>query len=152
MVQRHYGLSLLLVVVGRLLDIVDGWLADRTGTKSPLGEAFDATADKVGGLAVIVAMLHGDLLPWWAALAILLPHIITSILAARAAAKGHRLHPSRLGKIAMAIGWVSLFGFTVSAWIYGADHHSLYGLSCAVAVIGCVLSAYATYGYGTTKP
>src|SRR4051794_15939162 len=39
--------GILTVLAGRAADIIDGYIAHRTGTKSPLGEAVDVTIDKI---------------------------------------------------------------------------------------------------------
>ena len=52
-----YWWGLMLMLGGRLLDIADGWVAERTGTKSPLGEALDAGLDKVGGILALAVLV-----------------------------------------------------------------------------------------------
>ena len=55
--ERDYLLGLTLIVMGRLLDIADGLAAEATHTKSPLGELFDATIDKVGTVLTVVVLV-----------------------------------------------------------------------------------------------
>src|SRR6478609_9535796 len=50
--QSWAGVALL--VIGRLLDIVDGAVAEATGTKSPLGEIVDASFDKLSTVLTII--------------------------------------------------------------------------------------------------
>src|SRR5437764_4120352 len=49
--NTHYRLGLIILAVSRLLDIVDGWAAQITGTKSPFGERIDAATDKIATFA-----------------------------------------------------------------------------------------------------
>src|SRR5260370_1427998 len=49
-------LGTLLVIIGRMADILDGIVAEMTHTKSPLGELIDATIDKMILLAAIVVL------------------------------------------------------------------------------------------------
>jgi cardiolipin synthase len=62
---HQYWLGLLLIGAGRALDILDGIVAEATGTKSPLGEAFDATFDKLGTAATLVIFGIAGIAPWW---------------------------------------------------------------------------------------
>src|SRR5690349_11384075 len=45
--RQHIWKGLVLLAMGRLCDILDGSAAEYTGTKSPLGEAVDASLDKI---------------------------------------------------------------------------------------------------------
>lgn len=108
--QEKYGLGLLLVAIGRASDIADGWVADHTKTKSPLGEALDAGADKLTTLATIVVFFAAHIAPLWLLTLLLLPHVIISVLAMRAHTRHYALHPSGLGKISMILVWLSLLG------------------------------------------
>jgi phosphatidylglycerophosphate synthase len=110
---RHYWPSFLLLGVGRLCDLLDGWLADKTRTKSPLGELLDATADKLETLAATIAVFIAHIAPWWLLVSLLVPHAVISILSGIAFKRDVRLHPSRTGKISMAVTWLCLAGFVV---------------------------------------
>lgn len=52
---EEYALGALLMVGGRYYDRRDGKKAEETGTKSRLGEAFDAIVDKIGTVAMCYA-------------------------------------------------------------------------------------------------
>lgn len=143
-VAGEYWLGGVLVIAGRLLDLVDGWLADATHTKSPLGEIADAAADKIETFAAIAVLFIASLAPWWVLIGLLLPHIAISGVAYIARRKGVSLHPSRLGKISMALLWAALFGFIVLSVI---TSDVLGGIVYGIAVLSAVTTLYATAGY-----
>jgi cardiolipin synthase (CMP-forming) len=143
-VAEEYWLGGVLVVIGRLLDLVDGWLADITHTKSPLGEIADAGADKIETFAAIAVLFAAALAPWWLLVALILPHVGIAIIAYIARTKNVQLHPSRLGKISMALLWVALFGFII---VKGVDSGALSGVVYGVAVVSVLTTLYAAAGY-----
>lgn len=111
LVQQHYWSGVWILFVSRLLDIADGWAAELTGTKSPLGEALDAGLDKLSVLLAIIVFLTCSIIPVWAVVVLVAPHVIIAAISGAAIRRGHRLHPSLAGKISMALGWFTLGGF-----------------------------------------
>lgn len=139
-IQYHrYSWGLFTLAVGRLCDIWDGMAAARTGTKSPLGEMLDVTADKVASLLALILLLTAHVLPLIAAIAVLLPNLANSVVTFMAEARHIRLHPSRVGKNWMAFSWVGLSCFI-------AAHFS--PLSDIGRILGYTLIAIA-FGMGT---
>lgn len=110
---QHYWLAGALVLAGRLCDLLDGWAADATGTKSPLGELVDATVDKIETGAAFVAVLIAQLLPWWIVALLLAVQVMIAVIALAARRRKVALHPSRRGKVAMALIWVLIIGLVV---------------------------------------
>lgn len=147
--QYRYGV--LLLVVGRLLDIVDGWLAQSTGTKSPLGESLDAGFDKLGTVLTVIALYFSHIAAWWILLVLVLPHLFISGFAAAVLQQGKQLHPSRVGKLSMAAAWVSLPGLVVLKAL-NADQHSFVAM-LVYATIGLSfgMGTYAAAGYARQK-
>lgn len=107
----HYWLSAALLAVGRLLDIADGLVADRTGTKSPLGESLDAGFDKLGTVLAAGVFIYAAVAPRWLLVALIAPHVLMAGIFLIAQRRDIRIHPSRVGKLSMAGVWVSLPGF-----------------------------------------
>lgn len=110
---QYYWLAGALVLAGRLCDLLDGWAADATGTKSPLGELVDATVDKIETGAAFVAVLIAQLLPWWIVALLLAVQVMIAVIALAARRHKVALHPSRRGKVAMALIWVLIVGLVV---------------------------------------
>jgi phosphatidylglycerophosphate synthase len=126
-IKEHYLVAFLMIVAGRSCDLLDGWLAERTHTKSPLGEVLDSTFDKLGtGLGLVVLTVVG-IVPLIATLAILVPQLIIGGLSLVQLLRGSRLHPTRLGKISMALAWFGL-GFFVLNRAFGWSETSVLGL------------------------
>lgn len=145
--QDWFGITL--IIVGRLLDLVDGWLAELTQTKSPLGELFDATADKVGTILTIIVFYATLLAPWWLLTAMLLPHIIISVISLQARRQKKQLHPSRLGKVSMAALWVGLFGFVLLRAAGIGDISVVIATVYIISVLSVLMSSAAAVSYGS---
>jgi cardiolipin synthase (CMP-forming) len=142
---HHYWASLILIGTGRLFDLFDGWLADHTRTKSPLGELLDATADKLVTLAAATALFVAHIAPWWLLVALLLPHALISVISAQAVARGSRLHPSAIGKLSMVATWLALGGFILVAALT-APHSALVSVEL-LAVTATAMGWYSALGY-----
>ena len=147
--QRQDWLGIGLIIVGRLLDLVDGWLAELTQTKSPVGELFDAAADKIGTILTIIVFYAALLAPWWLLTAMLLPHIIISVISLQARRQKKQLHPSRLGKVSMAALWVGLFGFVLLRAAGLADVSIVIVTVYIVSVLSVLMSSAAAVSYGS---
>ena len=104
--------AILFIVIGRLADIADGYVANKTGTKSPLGEVLDVTADKVLALATVTVLLFTSLVPV----------LILGLVAAQSLANGFisiyakssfglTIHPAQSGKLAVAASWTVLASY-----------------------------------------
>lgn len=134
------------LVVGRLLDIVDGVVADKTGTKGPLGELMDAGADKIGTFITVVALAVDHTAAYWLLAVVVMPQIIIALIVSYITARKQRFHPSRIGKLSMAVAWFGLVGFVVIA----ANKYDSAVLSIVVtllAILSGVMASYATIGY-----
>ena len=107
--------GLWLIVGGRFCDIVDGFVADHTGTKSPLGEAVDATFDKIGALGILVAVGIEHIVPWWAVGLIGLQNAANSVIAYAGWRRRLAIQPVLSGKLSTAFQWLALSCFLVAA-------------------------------------
>ncbi len=145
-----YWLGISLVAIGRLADILDGILAERTATKSPLGETVDASFDKVGALATLLVLAVEGLLPWAIAVIIGVQSTANIVLALYAHGKGSTLHPSKIGKLSAVGVWLCILIFALAKPLSdndwrGADYMLTF---CYVfAVIAIAFSLLATFGY-----
>ena len=145
LVASEYVAGGIFIVVGRLLDLVDGWLAELTQTKSPLGEVMDAAADKLETLGAIVVLLVVEIAPLWVLLALVVPHLIIAGIAFMGRLWRLQLHPSRIGKISMALLWVVVFGFI---GLSVTDNPVAGTAVYATALLTISLTVYATINYG----
>lgn len=141
--------GLVALVIGRLLDIVDGVVAEATHTKSTVGELFDAAVDKIGTLLTVVVLIVADITYWWVIVALILPQIIIPLVILYKKYKGVRVHPTRQGKLSMAAIWGGIAGLLLakafdnpSALMIG-----VYGLIAASLVLGL----YALWQYATDR-
>lgn len=145
LVAGEYVAGGVFVVIGRLLDLVDGWLAELTQTKSPLGEVMDAAADKVETLGAVAVLLVAEIAPLWVLLALVVPHVIIAGIAFVGRLRGAQLHPSRIGKMSMALLWIVVFGFIVLSI---ADNAIVGTAVYAIALLTIALTTYAMVRYG----
>lgn len=145
--RQNYWPGLATIAIGRGFDLLDGLAAEATGTKSPLGETFDATADKLGTFLALLTLPIVGLAPWALIAALAAPHIIISVIAYRAERGGHRLHPSRLGKLSMAAAWISLLALIVPRGLGAVSGSIAYapGYILALASAGMGLAAAQKY-------
>lgn len=143
--RDHYWPGLYFIVIGRLCDLLDGWLAETTKTKSPLGEMLDAAADKFGTLAAVLAYFAAQLAPWWLLIAILAPHLAITIISFVAYRRRAKVHPSLAGKLSMTLTWVCLGAFLLIR-ASNADHLFLLSAEC-MALLATALGFYAAFGY-----
>lgn len=111
------------VAVGRFADLIDGAVAQATGTKSSVGEAVDAGLDKIILFVAIVAFFISGIVPLWAAIFIAARNI--AIMTIGLTGKAHRvtLHPSRAGKYAAATEWAAILLF-ILATVFNVQHWS----------------------------
>lgn len=143
----RYLAGVVVLLLGRFCDMLDGYLADKTGTKSPLGEKVDAVFDKLStGLALFVLALSG-LLPPWAVALLVLPHAVVAVMAVRIYFARAVLHPSRSGKLSMAAGWIAMLAFVAVHALDGVPRTFMAIGAYGVLAISVVLGIVATIGY-----
>jgi CDP-diacylglycerol--glycerol-3-phosphate 3-phosphatidyltransferase len=150
--RRHLTIGIILVLIGRLADVLDGMVAESTGTKSPLGEAVDAAIDKLILAAALIIMLGEQLLPFVVGLIMLFHTGYNSAVSLIAKAKRQpiTLHPSFSGKLSAVFEWLSagLYVLAVEAKSHDsvAHHASLVAASLSFAIfVGLASFASADY-------
>lgn len=146
--EQHYWTGLWAITAGRLFDVADGYSADLTGTKSPIGEALDAACDKLITALMLAALFAAQLAPWYVLVLLLLPHVIIAGLSLIAVARGSRLHPSRAGKLSMACAWGGLIGLILLKALGYDDINPLSVLVYACLAMSFCLGIWAVTGYG----
>lgn len=129
-------------VVAMATDQVDGWLARRSGTSSPLGKLLDPVADKVLVLAALVMLIGEGVAPAWMVALIVVREILVSGLRLAAIERGVVLGARELGRVktwaqavaaAVAgfaaagawsdnVAWWTLLLALVATWVSGLDY------------------------------
>lgn len=129
-------------VVAMATDQIDGWLARRRGTSSPLGKLLDPVADKVLVLAALVMLIGEGVAPAWMVAAIVAREIAVSGLRLAALERGVVMGARDLGKLKtwvqsaaavvaglqaagawdVDVAWWALLAATLLTWISGLDY------------------------------
>ena len=85
--------------VAMATDQIDGWLARRRGTSTPLGTLLDPVADKVLVLAALVMLVGEGVAPAWMIALIVVREILVSGLRLAAVERGVVLGARDLGRV-----------------------------------------------------
>jgi phosphatidylglycerophosphate synthase len=134
--------GLILITIGRTADILDGAVAQATGTKSNVGEALDASIDKITVIAALGIFIGTGIVPLVAAAFIAVRNSANISLSLLAKAHKKILHPSRAGKLAGGLEWVSLLFFVLAAFAveHGNDALEYSSFALAYIVLGATLA------------
>lgn len=144
--QGDFWTGAVLLVIGRLADAVDGYAADATGTKSPLGETVDAALDKAIAFVALAVLAAAHVVPWWVAAPIALLNVWNVFMSWYGEQRAVHVQPSRNGKWAAFGYWVSLSLFLAAqlrivpaSWLLGPAYLFAFG--------ALALGTAAAYGY-----
>lgn len=138
--RGSWGWGLVLLLAGRLADVADGVVAARTGTKSPFGEAVDATLDKFALLASLIVFIVTGVVPLVAILLIALFNAANALFSLLARARKQRLHPSQIGKITAVFQWLAILLYVSAAVLKSGEMQSAAAIVTVTAVVSLVLS------------
>jgi cardiolipin synthase len=146
-VAGHTNVAWILYAVGAFTDFLDGYIARRTNQVSELGKILDPIADRVLIIALAVALLADDVLPWGLALAIILRDALIVVVAPILERKGmERMSVSFVGKSATAALLIGLSFLAYSETTFpAADIGDDIGLW--FVVLGAVLYWVAGFMY-----
>lgn len=136
--------GIVLIFIGRLLDVVDGLAAHATGTKSFIGEVADATADKIGTFLTVIVIGLAGIAPWVILFCLIVPQALIPVIIYTQRRLGKTTHASLLGKLSMAGTWVVLAGFLINHIVQND------ALLTAIYVMTCIsisCATIATIGY-----
>lgn len=146
-----FGLGL--VVIGRLADLLDGFVARRLHQVSNVGIILDLTLDKLAGLAIIVALWINSMAPKAALWAIFVQNSLNVV----ASYLVHRAHPGvvhtplRSGKYAMALQNVAMLAYALGYLVSQTQPSAgqvIYYIGHGAVILGVgVFGARATFGY-----
>ncbi len=148
----HHQLAagIIIILLGRVADVLDGMVAEATHTRSPFGEAVDATLDKILLALALIVLLDKQLLPLVVGLIMLAQAAYNSVAALLARRHGLKLHPSEAGKLSAVFEWLSI-GLYSLAYQAGSYHPTARraGLVAAALSFGLfvILGILASAGY-----
>jgi phosphatidylglycerophosphate synthase len=140
--------GLWLLAGGRFCDVIDGTVANATGTKSPLGEAIDTTSDKVAAFATLFVFATSDIAPWPVMLIIGLQSLLIAGLGFTAYQLHKKPHTVAAGKVGGASLWVGLLSFAFAAALHNhSTAHHIWGISaylfCGIGFSLCWIAIFA---------
>ncbi len=142
-----YWFALLAILVGRCLDLLDGFLAEKTSTKSPLGELVDATVDKVITLAAVFSLYVLGLASGPLLLVLFAPQVLITVCTLIGRTQQVHLHPALTGKWSMALVWVVLLGLVLAHAGDFSTQRILIITAWIVAFTSAALAGHALWGY-----
>lgn len=145
--RQNYTLALLLILSGRLCDLVDGWIADKTSTKSPLGEMLDPTVDKFATLIALIVLVMSQIVPLLAAAGLLLVNLLISGIVLIGVRRKAVMHASRSGKLGMAWAWGGLCLYVLAASVHSLPQELIRLLADAAILVTMLLSIDTIRGY-----
>lgn len=149
--QENFWIGFAALVIGRLLDIVDGLVAQATGTKSALGEFVDASIDKIGTLLTIAALFIVAPEYWILITSLLVPQVVIPFISFYKKQKKAPIHPTRQGKLSMATLWVAIAGLIAVQAVNVSITHPLAVATIFIASISTLLALYAMWQYATGR-
>ncbi len=143
--------GLVKIISGRIMDQLDGAVAHKTATKSPVGEAVDASVDKLELAIALPVLIWMGMLPLLVGFAIALQNIANVILAFIAKKRKNEMHPSKHGKVGMAFQWGAMGLYLLSVAALNGNSESAPQLlqiaAHILAVISLGFGVRATYTY-----
>lgn len=121
-------------VAASLSDMVDGYLARRSGTESRLGKFLDPLADKLLVGAALVVLVDAHDFPLWAAVVIAVREVAVQILRIQVVRRGTDLPASPAAK-AKTFSQLGMVGWWLLPWSdINAGHWVLLALAVATTV------------------
>jgi phosphatidylglycerophosphate synthase/diacylglycerol kinase family enzyme len=147
LVNHHFLLGSILLALGRLCDLLDGTLAEYTGTKCQVGEMLDTGTDKIAIFISAIVIALNDLTPAYIIVTILGINILSVCLSLIARMRHIVIHPSKAGKFFTALSWVAIISYLYSYAIAGLPQDILRGFAHAAFVGTLGLGILALYGY-----
>lgn len=100
--------GILSVGIGRLADIVDGTVANATGTKSAVGEGVDATLDKLTAVVAVPVLVRNNIISRKFAGFTVAQNIANTGLTAIAKRRGQEIHSTWAGKRSTGFLWTAI--------------------------------------------
>jgi cardiolipin synthase (CMP-forming) len=123
-VSGRENIAWIIYAAGAFSDFLDGYIARRTDQVSELGKILDPVADRVLIVALAIALLADDVLPWGLALAIILRDALIVVVAPILERRGmERMSVSFVGKSATAALLIGLTSLAYSRTTFPGAHY-----------------------------
>lgn len=132
--------AFLLFLIASLSDIVDGYLARRSGVITRVGEFLDPLADKLLVGAALWALVGTRGFPLWAALVIAVREVVIQILRIRIVNAGGTLPASRFAKLKTIVQIVM-----VSWWLLPWEETNLAHWALMIAAVVVTVASGVEY-------
>jgi len=146
-INKAYAWGLILFTIGRACDLLDGWAAEITKTKSYVGAFVDVTADKLEGLLVLIVLPIATVVPWWVAIAILALQSYISLVSILVLRHKVPIFPALSGKWGMAATWAGILSYVGAVLFDGIPGALFRLLGLCLIVVALSLSGYAASLY-----
>ncbi len=141
------GLSLaiaILFILAALTDLLDGYVARRYNIVTRMGKLLDPIADKIIMSAALVLLIPVGRAPAWVVALMIMRDFAVDGLRSMAAAEGHVIEASRLGKYKTLCQIVAVSALIIHYPIYGIDASSI---GTAFLYVALVLSLWSGFDY-----
>jgi phosphatidylglycerophosphate synthase len=139
--------GLVSLVLGRACDLFDGWVAEATGTKSFLGELFDASADKIATILTLTTLGITGIIPWLIIAGLVIPHLLIPVIIYFKRRKSVKTHPSPIGKLSMAAVWISVAGYLLNSALVDNLPEALLVAVFVITAFAIISGFYTLLGY-----
>lgn len=143
--RDHLAWALVVMVVGELSDLLDGFVARRNGSVTKTGKAYDPLCDSVFHLLVWAAFLKQGWISAEVFSVFLFRDLAVSTMRTLAAQRGMEVSALRTGKakmVAQAAGQIGFVAPIVFRWGSAWENVSSWLIVAAVAITLCSLLEY----------
>jgi CDP-diacylglycerol--glycerol-3-phosphate 3-phosphatidyltransferase len=144
-------LSFIVFLVAAISDWIDGYLARRYESITPLGKLMDPLADKILVATALIMLIPLDRVPAWVALIIIAREILVTGLRGMASNAGVVVAASGLGKIKSTLQYVGLGILIFPATLLPVPCFHLFGLIIIYAAMVLTIWSGIDYFYKLRK-
>ena len=134
----------ILFILAALTDLLDGYVARRYNIVTRMGKLLDPIADKIIMSAALVLLIPVGRAPAWVVALMIMRDFAVDGLRSMAAAEGHVIEASRLGKYKTLCQIVAVSALIIHYPIYGIDASSI---GTAFLYVALVLSLWSGFDY-----
>lgn len=134
----------ILFILAALTDLLDGYVARRYNIVTRMGKLLDPIADKIIMSAALVLLIPVGRAPAWIVALMVMRDFAVDGLRSMAAAEGHVIEASRLGKYKTVCQIIAVSALIIHYPIYGIDASSI---GTAFLYVALVLSLWSGFDY-----